>query len=85
MGVLRFNSIIKSLDTIGEVRMPVYFNGPTPFATNALLPKEELLLVRSQDPQVSQYTEVSEQMVNRDTNWAYPSFVIEIPIPFALY
>ena len=76
---------MKSLDITGEVKIPVYFNGPTPFATKPKLPKEEFEFVRSQDPPVSQYTEVSEQMVNRDTNCAYPSFVIEIPIPFALY
>ena len=79
-------TLITKLSTVSPVgavvTVPVYCNGVAPFDTNPKLPKDELELLRSQTPPLSQNTAVSQQIVNSETNWAYPKLVIETPIPF---
>ena len=62
--------------------IPVKLKGLTPSATNPKLPNEEFELVTSHCPPDPQKIPSALLIVNIETIWAYPLFVIEHPTPF---
>ena len=72
-------------EVVVVLTLPVNSVEPKPTATRPKLPNDELELVRSHCPPLPAKIPISQLIVKIETNWAYPLFVSETPIPASLY
>ena len=84
-GTVISNSKVSESTAVAVVNIPVYFLAPTPSEINPKLPKEEFEFVTSHWPPLPQKIPTSLLIVNIETICAYPSLVIDTPIPLELY
>ena len=85
VGVDKSTSKTSEFAAAAVVMIPVYCCVLLPSATKPKLPNDEFEFVISHCPPLAADTPTSVLIVNKETICAYPLFVMDTPIPFALY